>query len=187
MKAMTMAFPVRRHLGTQRGASRDTMRATLVVADKCPSGKHLHYPIPPRGRSIRRPRPVHLPQKGELVPDFHFVNQNARPIHLAQFRGEPLLLTFIYSRCPLPDYCVRMSNNFAEVARILQNPTRPPSPSCNFFPSPSILNLMIQNFVKTSKKTRNEPRRREIALAVKFAVDLRECQEVRREDIINVE
>ena len=64
--------------------------------------------------------PVHLPQKGETAPDFRFLNQDGRPIHLAQFRGEPLLLTFIYSRCPLPDYCVRMSNNFAEVAKILQ-------------------------------------------------------------------
>jgi protein SCO1/2 len=63
---------------------------------------------------------MHLPQKGEAVPDFHFVNQEGHPIHLAQFRGQPLLITFIYSRCPLPDYCIRMSNNFAEVAQTLQ-------------------------------------------------------------------
>jgi protein SCO1 len=35
-------------------------------------------------------------------------------------RGRPLLLTFIYTRCPLPDYCIRMSDNFAAVARELQ-------------------------------------------------------------------
>ena len=65
--------------------------------------------------------PVHLPQTGETPPDFRFLNQDGRPIHLAQFRGEPLLLTFIYSRCPLPDYCVRMSNNFVEIAKTLQS------------------------------------------------------------------
>jgi len=61
----------------------------------------------------------HLPQPGEPVPDFWFVNQNGKRIHLAQFRGKPLLLTFIYTRCPLPDFCLRMSNNFSEILKEL--------------------------------------------------------------------
>lgn len=62
---------------------------------------------------------MHLPQVGEQVPDFSFVNQNGKRIHLAQFRGKPLLLTFIYTRCPMPDFCLLMSNNFSEILKRL--------------------------------------------------------------------
>jgi protein SCO1 len=61
----------------------------------------------------------HMPQVGDQVPDFAFVNQNGKRIHLAQFRGQPLLLTFIYTRCPLPDFCLLMSNNFSEILKEL--------------------------------------------------------------------
>lgn len=63
---------------------------------------------------------AHLPQLGEAVPDFSFVDQNGRRVHLHKFRGRPLLLTFIYTRCPLPDYCIRMSNNFGQLAKDLK-------------------------------------------------------------------
>ncbi len=62
---------------------------------------------------------IHLPQVGEQVPDFSFVNQNGKRIHLSQFRGKPLLLTFIYTRCPMPDFCLLMSNNFGEILKQL--------------------------------------------------------------------
>jgi protein SCO1 len=119
MKAMTMDFPVRDAWVFNVVHPGDTVQATLVVS----GGAHLENisVTESRGTSdLSSTSPVHLPQKGEQTPDFRFVNQDGRPIHLAQFRGQPLLITFIYSRCPLPDYCVRMSNNFAEVARILQ-------------------------------------------------------------------
>lgn len=61
----------------------------------------------------------HLPQVGEQVPDFAFINQNGKRIHLEQLRGKPLLLTFIYTRCPLPDFCLLMSNNFSEILKQL--------------------------------------------------------------------
>jgi protein SCO1/2 len=48
------------------------------------------------------------------------VNQDAKDIRLNNFRGKALLLTFIYTRCPLPEYCNLMSTNFAEVDRQLQ-------------------------------------------------------------------
>jgi protein SCO1 len=63
---------------------------------------------------------MHVPQPGDTVPDFALVNQNDATIHFKQFLGKPLLLTFIYTRCPFPDYCLRMSHNFAEVIRDLR-------------------------------------------------------------------
>jgi len=60
-----------------------------------------------------------VPQAGQKVPDFKFLNQNAKTIGIDQFRGKVLLVTFVYTRCPLPDYCIRMSRNFADIQRQL--------------------------------------------------------------------
>jgi protein SCO1 len=60
-----------------------------------------------------------VPEAGQAVPDFKFVNQSGKTISIEQFRGKVLLVTFIYTRCPLPDYCIRMSRNFADIQRQL--------------------------------------------------------------------
>lgn len=60
------------------------------------------------------------PKPGDEVPDFALTNQDGKRIHLAQYRGKALLLTFIYTRCPLPEYCTLMSNNFALIDKELQ-------------------------------------------------------------------
>lgn len=119
MKAMTMAFPVHDAWVFQVVHPGDTVQATLVVADDSYL-EDLSVTQASTAADLSTTSPVHRPQQGEQVPDFYFVNQQGRTIHLAQFRGEPLLITFIYTRCPLPDYCIRMSNNFAEVAQILK-------------------------------------------------------------------
>jgi protein SCO1 len=56
---------------------------------------------------------------GDPVPDFKLLNQSGKLIHISQFRGKILLVTFIYTRCPLADYCPRMSRNFARVDKLL--------------------------------------------------------------------
>jgi protein SCO1/2 len=62
----------------------------------------------------------HIPTAGDAVPDYKLTNQSGRTIHLAQFKGRVLLLTFVYTRCPLPDYCIRMSQNFAQIDKALK-------------------------------------------------------------------
>lgn len=62
----------------------------------------------------------HVPAPGEQVPDFALLNQSGKTIHLSQFKGKVVLLTFVYTRCPLADFCPRMSRNFAEIDRRLQ-------------------------------------------------------------------
>jgi len=65
----------------------------------------------------------HVPEPGDAVPDFKLRNQSGRTIGLRQYRGKVLALTFIYTRCPLSDYCPRMSRNFAAIDKALdQNP-----------------------------------------------------------------
>jgi len=59
-------------------------------------------------------------QVGERVPDFTLTNQNGRAVHLTDFRGKAVLLTFVYTRCPLPYCCPLMSKNFASLQERLQ-------------------------------------------------------------------
>jgi protein SCO1 len=58
-------------------------------------------------------------QAGEVVPDFKLTNQDGQPFHLGDFRGKAVVLTFIYTRCPLPNFCPLMSKNFAELQQRL--------------------------------------------------------------------
>jgi protein SCO1/2 len=51
-------------------------------------------------------------RKGERVPDFALTDENGKPVRLSDFRGQTVVLTFIYTRCPLPNFCPLMSKNF---------------------------------------------------------------------------
>lgn len=56
-------------------------------------------------------------QPGDPVPDFNLIDQTGAPIRLSQFRGKVVALTFMYTKCPLPDYCFRLNNNFGNLQR----------------------------------------------------------------------
>jgi protein SCO1/2 len=54
---------------------------------------------------------------GETVPDFMLVDQTNTPVRLSQFAGKVVAINFVYTRCPLPDYCFRLSNNFGRLQK----------------------------------------------------------------------
>jgi protein SCO1/2 len=54
---------------------------------------------------------------GEPVPDFTLTDQNRLQVRLSQFAGKIVAVTFIYSRCPFPNYCFRLSNNFGQLQK----------------------------------------------------------------------
>jgi len=54
-------------------------------------------------------------KEGDEMPSFSLTNQNGERITLENFRGQPFVLTFVFTRCPLPNFCPRMSNNLAEL------------------------------------------------------------------------
>jgi protein SCO1/2 len=79
-----------------------------------------HIVVVAQGRPDYRPTVVyHVPAPGDAVPDFKLKNQDGRAIHVGQFKGHRLLVTFIYTRCPLPDFCPRVTRNFAEIEKEL--------------------------------------------------------------------
>ena len=66
-----------------------------------------------------------FPSPGDQVPDFKLVNQSGQHMSLHQYRGETLLLTLIYTRCPFPDFCPRVSHEFAAIDRqVRADPSR---------------------------------------------------------------
>jgi len=58
--------------------------------------------------------PVLVPV-GTAMPDFELTDQSNKPVALSSLKGKVVAVTFIYSRCPLPDYCPRMVENFRAV------------------------------------------------------------------------
>ena len=51
-------------------------------------------------------------QVGQAVPDFTLIDQKRERVSLSALRGKVVAITFIYTRCPLPNFCFRASNNF---------------------------------------------------------------------------
>jgi protein SCO1 len=56
-------------------------------------------------------------EAGQMVPEFALTDQNSRRVALSQFSGKVVLINFIYTRCALPNYCLRISNNFGVLQR----------------------------------------------------------------------
>jgi protein SCO1 len=54
-------------------------------------------------------------REGDEMPVFALTNQNGERVTLESFRNRPFVLTFVFTRCPIPNFCPRMSNNFAEL------------------------------------------------------------------------
>jgi len=51
--------------------------------------------------------------------DYQFTNELGQAVSLSQFNGQALAITFFFTRCPIPDYCPRLSKNFAEASQKL--------------------------------------------------------------------
>jgi protein SCO1/2 len=69
--------------------------------------------------AVLQDREAERVQTGETVPDFNLIDQDGRTIHLSDYRGKAVLLTFIYTRCPLPNFCPLMSKHFADLEQRL--------------------------------------------------------------------
>lgn len=55
-------------------------------------------------------------QVGKTVPDLSLTNQEGKKFSLADYRGKALAVTFIYRECPLPEFCIKMSQHFSDMA-----------------------------------------------------------------------
>lgn len=118
MPAMTMPFTVPNQADLDYLAPEDQVTATLVI-DGSQSWLENLFVVRTSGNATSASLPTEA-KPGDEVPNFTLRNQDGKEIRLHNYRGKALLLTFIYTRCPLPEYCTLMSNNFAQVDRQLQ-------------------------------------------------------------------
>ena len=117
MGAMVMPFEVR-----DRGALRDLHAGDVIEFRLRPKAsgteidrvKHLSAAGADAGLTLT-PSVTALVKAGEIVPEFTLTDQHGAAVSLSSLRGTVIAITFIYSRCPLPDYCPRMVANLAEV------------------------------------------------------------------------
>jgi protein SCO1/2 len=115
MEAMTMSYGVKDGAALKKLKPGDRIAARVVVTK---DDLWLDNIVVVQEAAANVPPPEldqHVPQPGEFVPDFTFVNQDGRRIHFRSYRGRAVLLTFVYTRCPFPNYCPLMTHNFAEI------------------------------------------------------------------------
>jgi protein SCO1 len=127
MPAMTMSLQVKDPGLLSNVVAGDEVQFELRVTEDDSWITHLEpiraesagtQPAAGTTRALDEVEAEHL-QSGELVPDFKLTDQENRQIHLKDFRGKVVVLTFIYTRCPLPNYCPLMSRNFADLEKRL--------------------------------------------------------------------
>ncbi len=63
--------------------------------------------------------PAASPAPGTPLPDCALVDSRGAALRLSDFKGRAFAFTFIFTRCPLPDFCPRMNANFAAAQRAL--------------------------------------------------------------------
>jgi protein SCO1/2 len=117
MPGMTMPFKVRDAAALGSRKPGEMIRATLVVEqdegylkDISSTGTAPLTAPPPRPR-------VDILKPGEPIPDTILLDESARARTLADWRGHVLAVTFIYTRCPVPDFCPLVDRRFAEVQK----------------------------------------------------------------------
>lgn len=120
MPAMTMAYTVKEPALLEHRAPGDLITATLVVeafnSYLSVITKTGSAPIPDgAATTIPAAAGIKLLQPGDDAPDTVLTDQNDQPIAVRNLAGSAVAITFIYTRCPLPQYCPLMDRRFAEV------------------------------------------------------------------------
>ncbi len=120
MPAMTMPFRVGREVDLAK------LTPGTRVAFELKVGKHAS--LAEKVRASVALNDLKLPEKplnealiGHKIPSFSLIDQSGSTVALSDFRGKVVVVDFIYTRCPLPDVCPRLSANFASVSKKLPN------------------------------------------------------------------
>ena len=119
--AMTMPYKVRNSAAVHEVQPGDLIAADLITANQ---GKDYWLEdiriLDESGRKTAKPAVTrHALQVGESVPDLQLVNQDGKHFSLSDFKGKAVLVTFIYTRCPMPAFCPRLSSQFSKIHEAL--------------------------------------------------------------------
>jgi protein SCO1/2 len=122
MPAMTMAYFVKDPHDVDGVAAGDLATATLVVDGSDVYLKNIrktgHAALPAGAHPVKA---MDVMNPGDTVPDDGLVDETGAPRKLSDWRGKALAVTFIYTRCPLPDFCPLMDRQFAAAQRVVSS------------------------------------------------------------------
>ncbi|HEX4265401.1 MAG TPA: SCO family protein [Verrucomicrobiae bacterium] len=124
MHGMTMPFDVKDTNELAGLAPGDPVSFRIVISGNEGWIDQLHRigartNLPPVTAPVRTVRPVEPLNEGDLLPDYHFTNQLGQAVSTSQFRGRAVAITFLFTRCPFPNFCPLMANNFSETQKKL--------------------------------------------------------------------
>lgn len=118
MERMTMEFPIHENWVWEDLVPGVQIRAELVV-DSSAKDPYWLEKISIVANSAPNQPPVEEKQPeqvGKVVPDLSLTNQEGKKFTFKDYRGKALAITFIYRECPLPEFCIKMSKQFSEMA-----------------------------------------------------------------------
>ncbi|WZO96555.1 SCO family protein [Isosphaeraceae bacterium EP7] len=128
MPSMTMPFRVRDKALLDDVQVGDKVAGTLAVKgdDSFLTKLEVTEMAPPptmtlnlgKGGATLKATPARL-EIGQEVPDFALTTQEGKPLRLSELRGKVVVLTFIYTRCPLPNFCPAMDRRFSALASLV--------------------------------------------------------------------
>jgi protein SCO1/2 len=131
MAAMTMPFEVRNPQELRELKPGDAITFHLIVTSKEGWIEGVTRQQKPSVASnapaaVQISRAVEPLEEGDLLPDYHFTNELGQAISLSQYKGRVLAFTFFFTKCPFPNFCPRMTSNFADAeTQLLQKPDAP--------------------------------------------------------------
>jgi len=122
MGKMTMDFPIHEDWVWDELHPGSEIRAELVVDSTAKDPYWLEkigIVAAPKPGQQPAPGNENAAQVGKPVPEFTLTNQEGKRISTKELLGKAFAITFIYSRCPLADYCIKMSTNFSDAANVI--------------------------------------------------------------------
>jgi protein SCO1/2 len=121
MPGMTMSFPVAKPELLNGREPGELVKATLEVTDavgRLTTIERVGFSALPTDSNAAE-MAGNILEVGEPVPDAAFIDQANRRRSIAEWRGKATLITFIYTQCPLPNFCPLMDQNFAKLQKAI--------------------------------------------------------------------
>lgn len=129
MAAMTMPFNVKNQneLNGLKAGNEITFQLHVTDSDSWVSQIKKIGNAPVENKFVNyEPAPNVAPSENPLL-DYKFTNELGQAVSFNDFHGQALAVTFFYTRCPLPNFCPRLSKNFAEAQQKLEAMTNAPA------------------------------------------------------------
>jgi protein SCO1/2 len=94
------------------------------VENVTPTGKKR---LTPPGAAAKEPEERRPLKVGDVLPDREFKDELGNPVHLSDSRGKAVALTFVFTRCAMPEACPKMMRNFSAVSQALKDDPEAPA------------------------------------------------------------